>query len=70
MAREVLVDKDGLATGVSYIDKKTNSEVQVRGKDCDARREQLRNRPAAARIPGVRPIPMAWAIPMEWWESI
>ena len=32
MAREVLVGKDGLATGVSYIDKKTNREVQVRGK--------------------------------------
>jgi choline dehydrogenase-like flavoprotein len=32
MAREVLVGKDGLATGVSYIDKKTRKEVQVRGK--------------------------------------
>ncbi len=32
MAREVLVDKEGLATGVSYIDKKTRQEVQVRGK--------------------------------------
>jgi len=32
MAREVLVDHDGLATGVSYIDKKTRKEVQVRGK--------------------------------------
>ena len=32
MAREVLVGKDGLATGVSYIDKKTGREVQVRGK--------------------------------------
>lgn len=32
MAREVLVGKDGLATGVSYIDKKTRREVQVRGK--------------------------------------
>ncbi len=32
MAREVLVDADGLATGVSYIDKKTRKEVQVRGK--------------------------------------
>lgn len=32
MAREVLVGKDGLATGVSYIDKKTRQEVQVRGK--------------------------------------
>lgn len=32
MAREVLVDRDGLATGVSYIDKKTRKEVQVRGR--------------------------------------
>lgn len=32
MAREVLVGPDGLAQGVSYIDKKTRREVQVRGK--------------------------------------
>jgi choline dehydrogenase-like flavoprotein len=32
MAREVLVDQNGLATGVSYVDKKTRSEVTVRGK--------------------------------------
>src|SRR5207249_7617021 len=32
MAREVLVDREGRATGVSYIDKKTRKEVQVRGK--------------------------------------
>jgi choline dehydrogenase-like flavoprotein len=32
MAREVLVDREGLATGVSYIDKKTRQEVQARGK--------------------------------------
>ncbi len=32
MAREILVGPDGLATGVSYIDKKTRREVQVRGK--------------------------------------
>jgi choline dehydrogenase-like flavoprotein len=32
MAREVLVGPDGLASGVSYIDKKTRKEVQVRGK--------------------------------------
>jgi choline dehydrogenase-like flavoprotein len=32
MAREILVGKDGLATGVSYIDKKTRQEHQVRGK--------------------------------------
>ncbi|MGH9378374.1 MAG: GMC oxidoreductase [Terriglobia bacterium] len=32
MGREVLVGKDGLATGVSYIDKKTRQEVQVRSK--------------------------------------
>ncbi|HUZ45441.1 MAG TPA: GMC family oxidoreductase [Terriglobia bacterium] len=32
MAREILVGPDGLATGVSYIDKKTRQEVQVRGK--------------------------------------
>ncbi len=32
MAREVLLGPDGLASGVSYIDKKTRKEVQVRGK--------------------------------------
>jgi choline dehydrogenase-like flavoprotein len=32
MAREVLVGQNGLATGVSYIDKKTRNEVTVRSK--------------------------------------
>lgn len=32
MVREVLVGNEGVATGVSYIDKKTRKEVQVRGK--------------------------------------
>src|SRR5579863_10209540 len=32
MAREVLVGPGGLATGVSYVAKKTHKEVQVRGK--------------------------------------
>ncbi len=32
MAREILTGKDGRATGVSYIDKLTRKEVQVRGK--------------------------------------
>jgi choline dehydrogenase-like flavoprotein len=32
MAREILVDAEGRASGVSYIDKKTRKEVQVRGK--------------------------------------
>ncbi|HUY82758.1 MAG TPA: GMC family oxidoreductase [Acidobacteriaceae bacterium] len=32
MAREILTGPDGRATGVSYIDKKTRKEVQVRGK--------------------------------------
>ncbi len=32
MVREVLVGSDGLATGVSYVDKKTRKEVQVRAK--------------------------------------
>ncbi len=32
MAREVMVGPDGMATGVSYIDKNTRKEVQVRGK--------------------------------------
>ncbi len=32
MAREILVGRDGRATGVSYVDKKTRKEVQVRGK--------------------------------------
>jgi choline dehydrogenase-like flavoprotein len=32
MVREILTDSEGLATGVSYIDKKTRQEQQVRGK--------------------------------------
>jgi len=32
MVREVLVGRDGMATGVSYVDKKTRDEVEVRGK--------------------------------------
>ncbi len=32
MAREVTVGKDGLATGVAYIDKRTNSEKHVRAR--------------------------------------
>jgi len=32
MAREVITGPDGRATGVSYIDKQTRKEVQVRGK--------------------------------------
>jgi choline dehydrogenase-like flavoprotein len=32
MVREVLVDCEGLATGVSYIDKRSRREVQARGK--------------------------------------
>jgi choline dehydrogenase-like flavoprotein len=32
MVREVLVGRDGMATGVSYVDKKTRNEVEVRGK--------------------------------------
>ena len=32
MAREVLTGPDGRATGVSYIDKRSSEEVQVRGK--------------------------------------
>ncbi|HET9012627.1 MAG TPA: GMC family oxidoreductase [Gemmatimonadaceae bacterium] len=32
MAREVTVGKDGLATGVAYIDKKSNSDKHVRAK--------------------------------------
>ncbi|MDQ2712868.1 MAG: GMC oxidoreductase [Acidobacteriota bacterium] len=32
MVREVLVGSDGLASGVSYVDKRTRDEVQVRAK--------------------------------------
>jgi choline dehydrogenase-like flavoprotein len=32
MAREILTGPDGRATGVSYVDKNTRKEVQVRGK--------------------------------------
>ncbi|MDQ2711505.1 MAG: GMC family oxidoreductase [Acidobacteriota bacterium] len=32
MAREVTVDRDGLARGVSYVDKKTRKEVEVRAR--------------------------------------
>lgn len=51
MVREVLVGPDGLARGVSYIDKKTRREVQVRGKVvvlaggcCDSARILLNSR--------------------------
>src|SRR4029077_20115800 len=32
IAREVVVGADGLASGVSYVDKKTRSEVTVSGR--------------------------------------
>ncbi len=32
MCREILANADGMATGVSYIDRRTRKEVQVRGK--------------------------------------
>ena len=32
MVREILVNHEGRATGVSYIDRKTRKEIQVRGK--------------------------------------
>ena len=32
MVREVLVGPDGLATGVSYVEKKTRRDIEVRGK--------------------------------------
>ena len=32
MAREVLTDKDGLATGVSYVNKEDMQEYQVTGR--------------------------------------
>ena len=32
MAREVMTDAEGLATGVSYIDTQKNAEYQVRAK--------------------------------------
>jgi choline dehydrogenase-like flavoprotein len=57
MAREVLVDANMRATGVSYIDKKTRKEVQVRGKvivlaasACETARLLLNSR--GSRFPG------------------
>jgi choline dehydrogenase-like flavoprotein len=51
MAREVLVNREGLATGISYIDKKTRKEMQVRGKivilaasSCETARLMLNSR--------------------------
>ena len=51
MAREVIVNREGLATGVSYIDKKTGKEVQARGKivvlaasSCETARLMLNSR--------------------------
>jgi len=32
MAREVLVGRDGMASGVAYVDKKTRKDVEVRGR--------------------------------------
>ena len=48
MVREVLVNSAGLASGVSYIDKKTRREVQARGKDRGARCQRLRDGSPAA----------------------
>ncbi len=56
MAREILTGPDGRATGVSYIDKKSRKEVQVRGKvivlaasSCETVRLLLNSR--SARFP-------------------
>ncbi len=56
MAREVLSDAEGRATGVSYIDKKSGKEVQVRGRivvlaasACESARLLLNSR--SARFP-------------------
>lgn len=53
MGRAVLTGRDGLATGVSYIDKKTRQEVQVRSKivvlaasSCETARILLNSRDA------------------------
>ena len=66
MAREVLIDPEGLATGVSYIDKKTRKEVQVRGKivvvaasACETARLLLNSRSLFIRA--ASPILAAWS---------
>ena len=53
MAREVITDKNGLATGVSYVDKEDLQEYQVRGKTvilaastCESARLMLNSRSA------------------------
>jgi choline dehydrogenase-like flavoprotein len=56
MAREVTVGKDGLATGVTYVDKKTNTDKHVRAKvvvlaasGCESARLMLNSK--SARFP-------------------
>ena len=50
MAREVTVGDDGLATGVTYIDKTTGRENHVRGADRRDGRERVRDGAAAAQL--------------------
>lgn len=54
MAREVLTDKNGLATGVSYVDRETLQEYQVKGKiivlgasSCETARIMLNSKSSA-----------------------
>ena len=50
MAREVMTDAEGLATGVSYIDTQKNAEHQVRAQGRGAGGELLRVGAAAAQL--------------------
>ena len=50
MVREVLTDKNGLATGVSYVSKDDLSEYQVTRKACDSCRQFLRIDPYYAKF--------------------
>ena len=50
MAREVTVDDDGLATGVSYIDKTTGREHHVRARIVVLAASALRDGAPAAQL--------------------
>ena len=66
MAREVVVGPDGLARGVSYIDKKTRSEVPSTPRWWCWPPVAARRR-AFCSIPKAASFRMAWRTPADWW---
>ena len=61
MAREILSDENGRATAVSYIDKKTRTERQIRCPGRGAGRQRLRVGAPACSTPGPAAFPQGLA---------